>query len=411
MDPASAVRRRAQARRARARARAAARRCCCSTSRPTTSTSTASRALEELLLEAAPASIVITHDRAFLDRVATRIVELDRGAAALLSRQLHRLRGAPGATSSPPKRGREPPLRQVLGAGGGLDPQGHRGAPHAQRGPRQAPRGALRDERTRAARAARQHQAHARRGRALGQAGRGARRTSASGSASARSCATSRLRIMRGDRIGLIGPNGAGKTHAAPADPRHARARRGHRAARHQPAGRVLRPDARAARSRADRRRHDQPRARTGSRSAAARKHVMSYLADFLFPPRRAQRAGRDAVGRRAQPAAARAPVRAARQPAGARRADQRPRHRVARAARGDAAGIRRHAAARQPRPRVPRQRRHADARRGGRRELARVRRRLQRLARAAADRRARSAVRRAVGTRRRASPRASRRR
>jgi ABC transport system ATP-binding/permease protein len=34
--------------------------------------------LEELLLEV-PASIVITHDRAFLDRITTRIVELDRG--------------------------------------------------------------------------------------------------------------------------------------------------------------------------------------------------------------------------------------------------------------------------------------------------------------------------------------------
>jgi ATP-binding cassette subfamily F protein uup len=35
-------------------------------------------ALEELLIKG-PASIVITHDRAFLDRVVTRIVELDRG--------------------------------------------------------------------------------------------------------------------------------------------------------------------------------------------------------------------------------------------------------------------------------------------------------------------------------------------
>src|SRR6185295_17859657 len=34
--------------------------------------------LEELLAKV-PASIVITHDRAFLDRVATRIIELDRG--------------------------------------------------------------------------------------------------------------------------------------------------------------------------------------------------------------------------------------------------------------------------------------------------------------------------------------------
>ncbi|MDH5226069.1 MAG: ATP-binding cassette domain-containing protein, partial [Gammaproteobacteria bacterium] len=34
--------------------------------------------LEDLLLEG-PSTIVVTHDRAFLDRVATRIVELDRG--------------------------------------------------------------------------------------------------------------------------------------------------------------------------------------------------------------------------------------------------------------------------------------------------------------------------------------------
>ena len=34
--------------------------------------------LEDLLIKG-PAAIVITHDRAFLDRVATRIVELDRG--------------------------------------------------------------------------------------------------------------------------------------------------------------------------------------------------------------------------------------------------------------------------------------------------------------------------------------------
>src|SRR4030081_1167054 len=34
--------------------------------------------LEELLLKV-PASMVITHDRAFLDRITTRIIELDRG--------------------------------------------------------------------------------------------------------------------------------------------------------------------------------------------------------------------------------------------------------------------------------------------------------------------------------------------
>jgi ATPase subunit of ABC transporter with duplicated ATPase domains len=34
--------------------------------------------LEELLLKV-PSTIVITHDRAFLDRITTRIIELDRG--------------------------------------------------------------------------------------------------------------------------------------------------------------------------------------------------------------------------------------------------------------------------------------------------------------------------------------------
>jgi ATP-binding cassette subfamily F protein uup len=46
--------------------------------------------LVEGLLLAAPTSIVITHDRAFLDRVVTRIVELDRGA----------LRSYPGSFSA-----------------------------------------------------------------------------------------------------------------------------------------------------------------------------------------------------------------------------------------------------------------------------------------------------------------------
>mgnify|MGYP003336060675 CR=1 FL=1 len=35
--------------------------------------------LEDLLLEFKGSLVVITHDRAFLDRIATRIIELDRG--------------------------------------------------------------------------------------------------------------------------------------------------------------------------------------------------------------------------------------------------------------------------------------------------------------------------------------------
>ena len=47
-------------------------------SRRITSTSTRIERLEELLLKI-PAAVVVTHDRAFLDRITTRIVELDRG--------------------------------------------------------------------------------------------------------------------------------------------------------------------------------------------------------------------------------------------------------------------------------------------------------------------------------------------
>jgi ATP-binding cassette subfamily F protein uup len=46
--------------------------------------------LVEDLLRRQPTSIVITHDRTFLDRVTTRIVELDRGLLAP-SRQFRRL--------------------------------------------------------------------------------------------------------------------------------------------------------------------------------------------------------------------------------------------------------------------------------------------------------------------------------
>ena len=52
--------------------------CCCSMSPPIISISKRIERLEELLLKV-PAAIVITHDRAFLDRVTTRIIELDRG--------------------------------------------------------------------------------------------------------------------------------------------------------------------------------------------------------------------------------------------------------------------------------------------------------------------------------------------
>ena len=111
------------------------------------------------------------------------------------------------------------------------------------------------------------------------------------------------------------------------------------------------------------------------------RKHVKSYLGDFLFSPARAHSPVRSLQRRRAQPPAAGAPVRAAGQRAGARRADQRPRHRHAGAARRPAAELRRHGVPGQPRPHLPRQRGDQHHRLRRRRPLARVRRQRAGLA------------------------------
>ena len=52
---------------------------CCSTSRPTISTSTRSNGWKQFLIDRRQTLLFVTHDRAFLRRVATRIIELDRG--------------------------------------------------------------------------------------------------------------------------------------------------------------------------------------------------------------------------------------------------------------------------------------------------------------------------------------------
>ena len=166
--------------------------------------------LEQFLLDFAGALLFVSHDRAFINRLATRIVELDRGHAGSHQRQLRRLRarqdtaaGGGGAAAGA--------VRQEAGAGGSLDSQGRRGAAHPQRGP-----GARAVPVARAtARAPRAHRQH-----------RTASSTAASESGAlvfeaeqldvefdGRSIIDGfSCRIMRGDRIGLVGPNGAGKS-------------------------------------------------------------------------------------------------------------------------------------------------------------------------------------------------------
>ena len=217
--------------------------------------------LEELLLKV-PASIVITHDRAFLDRVAPRIVELDRGVLRsypgnFAAYEERKDRGAGGRGD------RAPALRQVLAAGGSLDPQRRRGTAHAQRRARarleRSARGARRAPRTH-----RQRAAAPRCRRALGPARRGARPGDKALRTSARWSTRLSLRVMRGDRIGLIGANGAGKSTLiriilGELPPDSGTVRLGT-----QSAGRLLRPAARAAGSRGHRRRDHQPGLRLG---------------------------------------------------------------------------------------------------------------------------------------------------
>lgn len=91
--------------------------------------------LENLLKAFEGSLVVITHDRRFLDNIATRIVELDRGI----------LRSYPGSFSKySEKKAQELAVeaehnrlfRQIPRAGRGVDTQRHRSAPYPQRRPR-----------------------------------------------------------------------------------------------------------------------------------------------------------------------------------------------------------------------------------------------------------------------------------
>ena len=94
--------------------------------------------------------------------------------------------------------------------------------------------------------------------------------------------------VLRGDKVGLIGPNGAGKTTLLKLILGELQPTVGHRASRAR-SSRSPTSTRCAARSTSTRRWPTRSaRAASGSRSASARKHVMSYLGDFLFAPERA---------------------------------------------------------------------------------------------------------------------------
>jgi ABC-type multidrug transport system ATPase subunit len=268
--------------------------------------------LEGLLLKQ-PSAIVITHDRAFLDRVATRIVELDRGM----------LRNYSGGFSSYQKQ-KETELASEALANRKFDRFWAQEEAWIRKGieaRRTRNEGRVtRLEHLREERAARRErlagEARHRSRPALGQAG---------------------FRIDGGFEVLFFefdcqgfGPNNfpgrspwgprpqrRGQDHALAPHPRHARAGCGHGPPRKQRAGRLFRSDARRARSREDRRRDHQPR--FGFRRAGKRQEARDELPRRLpLPAAPRAVAGAHALGRRTEPPAARAPVRAPGQRAGA---------------------------------------------------------------------------------------------
>src|SRR3954471_5316578 len=240
-------------------------------------------ALEALLLRA-PAAIFVTHDRAFLDRVATRILELDRG----------RLLSFPGNYGAYERRkSAQLAVEAVVHAKfdkfwaqeeawirKGIEARRTRNEGRVRR------LAHLRDER--AARRARSGNIKL----AIGEGQRSGRLVAelagVGKSYGERTLVKDLdLIISRGDRAGLIGPNGVGKTtllklilgEIAP-DSGTVRLGANVQPAHFDQLPAVLDPDKTVADPIA-------PGADWVDRPGG-RKHVMSYLSDFLFPPRRA---------------------------------------------------------------------------------------------------------------------------
>ena len=238
--------------------------------------------LEELLLKV-PAAIVITHDRAFLDRITTRVIELDRGV----------LRSYPGSFSAYEQR-KEEQLAAENTARRHFEKFWQQEEAWIRKGVearRTRDEGRVRRlERLRLERAARRDR--------LGNIRLSVDAGERSGELVAELDAVSKrfgarliveqltLRIMRGDRIGLIGANGAGKTTLI-------RLILGE-----------LEPDAGTVRlgTRLSIAYFDQLRAQLDPNATLAqaisfgsdwvqrgeeRKHVISYLGEFLFPAHR----------------------------------------------------------------------------------------------------------------------------
>ena len=244
--------------------------------------------LELLLIEGqrgSRAAVVITHDRRFLDRVATRIVELDRGV----------LRSYPGNFSTYEARRADQLAAEELAQRRfdrfwaqeetwirkGVEARRTRNAGRVTRLERlRRERG---DRRARLGDVRLQIDAGERSGRLVAELDDVSKRFGERTVVDRLS-----LRLMRGDRLALIGPNGAGKTTLArlllgtlAPDQGSVRLGTNLQIAYFDQLREQLDPDKSLAETIAP-----------GSdwvQVSGARKHVTAYLADFLFPPQRAQ--------------------------------------------------------------------------------------------------------------------------
>ncbi len=240
--------------------------------------------LEELLLKV-PACIVITHDRAFLDRVTTRIIELDRGI----------LRSYPGNFAAYESRKSEELAAEEL-ANRRFDKFWAQEEAWIRKGV-EARR--TRNE-GRVKRLERLRVERAERGERLGNVKLSLDAGERSGKLVAELTNVTKrfgerlvieglsMRILRGDRVGLIGPNGAGKStliriilgSLAP-DSGTVRLGTNLQVAYFDQLREQLDPERSVAET-----------ISPGSdwvEIAGERRHVITYLADFLFPGQRAK--------------------------------------------------------------------------------------------------------------------------
>ena len=241
-------------------------------------------ALTEDLLLKVPASIVVTHDRAFLDRIATRIVELDRGL----------LRSYPGNFAAYENR-KASELAAEATAARKFDQFWRQEEVWIRKGVEA--RRTRNEGRVRRLESLREQRAQRR--QRMGNVKLAVDAGERSGVLVAelehvwKSFGTRTLvrdlslRVMRGDRLALLGPNGAGKSTLlkiilGQVEPDRGQLRLGTRlqVAYFDQMREQLDPERSLAQT-----------ISPGSEwieTGAGRKHVLSYLGDFLFPPQRA---------------------------------------------------------------------------------------------------------------------------